>query len=97
MDPKKMSELIRAKKKKMMNADPELVSTDLQPDMNPNQVYDMQQKARIEDTLDLPPKINAEDTAMAESDGDAMTAGLTAEEKTRMGRLRKYMAGMDIA
>lgn len=95
MDAKKMSELIRNKKKKIMESDPEVVDTDARPDMTPMDVHDMKMKARIEDTIDAPHKINAEDTAMDESDSDAMTAGLTAEEKTRMGRLRKYMDNLE--
>lgn len=96
MDAKKLSAAIRMKKKKMMDADPELVDTDSRPDLNPQDMYNVQQQGRIEATLDVPPKINAEDTMMDQSEGDAMTIGLTDEEKARMGRLRKYMDTLDI-
>lgn len=93
MDAAKISEIIRKKKKAMLEADPEIIGTSPVPDMNAQDVYDMEQKGRIESTLDTPPKINADDTMMAESyDG----VGLSPEEKTRMGRLRSYMATLDI-
>jgi len=93
MDPIKISEVIRMKKKKMMEADPELIGTSPGPDMNAQDIYDMEQTARIESTLETPHKINADDTMMDESyDG----VGLSPEEKKRMGRLRMYMAGLDL-
>ncbi len=92
MDPKKMSELIRMKKKKMMEAPPELVDTDFKPDMNPMDAYNMEQTGRIEKTLDTPEKINAENAEMDE-DG---SIGLSPEDKKRMGRLRSYFDTLDI-
>ncbi len=92
MDAAKISEIIRMKKKKMLEADPELIGTSPTPDMNAQDVYDMEQKGRIESTLMTPPKINADDTMMNEPyDG----VGISPEEKTRMSRLRKYMDSMD--
>lgn len=92
MDAKKISEIIRAKKKKMMMADPELVDTDAHPDVNPNEMADIKMDAQIQSTLDTPDKINAMEKSL--NVGDEM--GLTPEEKTRMARLRKYMGGMSI-
>ena len=93
MDAKKISEMIRMKKKSMREAPPELIDTSPTPDMNAQDVFDMEGKARIEETLDTPHKINADDTMMAETyDG----IGLSPEQMTRMGRLRKYMDGMDL-
>src|ERR1700677_89210 len=66
MDAKALSAAIRAKKKKAMNADPELVHTDASPDMNPNDIYDVDKKAQVESTVDSPDKINADETAMNE-------------------------------
>lgn len=96
MDARKISELIRAKKKKMMNAEPELVDTDSKPDENPMDLYNTDMQGRIESTLKTPPKIDARDTDMEQSDEDAMTVGLTAKEKTRMKRLRAYMDTLDL-
>jgi hypothetical protein len=66
MDAKALSAAIRAKKKKVMNADPELVNTDSKPDMNPMDLMNVDQKAQIENTVDSPDKINADETAMNE-------------------------------
>lgn len=96
MNASKMSEMIRMKKKKLLE-NPEVVTNEPNPSMNAQDVEDMKQKGRIEETVMADPKINADDTMMAMSEADAGTAGLTAEEKTRMGRLRMYMDSMDIA
>ncbi len=93
MDAAKISEIIRMKKKKMLEADPELIDTSPTPDMNAQDVYDLEQTGRIQSTLETPPKINADDTMMDETyDG----VGLSPEEKKRMGRLRSYMDTMDL-
>lgn len=96
MNASKMSEMIRMKKKKLLE-NPEVVTNEPNPSMNAQDVEDMKQKGRIEETVMADPKINADDTMMAMSEEDAGTAGLTAEEKTRMARLRMYMDSMDIA
>lgn len=93
IEPKKLSALIRAKKKKMMMADPELVDVDYKPDLNPMDMYNMEQQGRIEKTLDTPHKINAEDAELKE-DGDI---GVSPEEKKRMGRLRAYFDTIDLS
>ncbi len=96
MDSKKISQLIREKKKKMMMAEPELVNTDSKPDMNPTDMYDTDTQGRIEKTLMTPPKIDSRETSMNESSSDALSVGLTEEEKTRMARLRKYIDTLDL-
>lgn len=93
IDPKKLSAIIREKKKKLAHADPELVDVDYKPDMNPMDMYNVTQQARIEETIHSPHKINAEEADMAKDAG----AGLSAEEKKRMGRLRAYFDTLDIA
>lgn len=95
-DAKKISQIIRDKKKAMLNAEPGLIDTSPVPDMNAQDVEDKKQLGRIETTLDVPEKINADETSMSESEGDAATAGLTAEEKTRMPRLRAYLNTLDV-
>ncbi len=90
-----ISKSIRKKKKKMMESEPSLVDTSPTPDLNAQDVYDDEQKGRIEDTLMTPKKINADETnaeALEEYDG----VGLSPEEKKRMGRLRKYMSMMNL-
>jgi hypothetical protein len=96
MDPKRLSALIRNKKKKMMNADTELVDVDYKPDLNPMDMDNMKQQGRIESTLDTPEKIDARNTDNDMSDEDALSVGLTSEEKTRMARLRKYLDTLDL-
>lgn len=86
MDAAKLSEIIRMKKKKLMESEPELVGTSPVPDMNAQDIYDIEQRGRIESTLDSPHKINADDKQGMGYDG----VGLSPEEKTRMGRLRSY-------
>lgn len=87
MDPAKLSEVIRRKKKKMMEAEPELIDTSPVPDMNAQDVWDMEQKARIESTLMTPHKINADDKLDEGYDG----IGIAPDEKKRMSRLRTMM------
>lgn len=96
MDAAKMSAMIRMKKKKLLE-NPEVVTNDPMPAMNAQDVEDMKQKGRIEDTVMPDPKINADDTMMDMSASDAGTAGLTEDEKKRMGRLRMYMDTMDLS
>lgn len=93
MDAAQLSAAIRMKKKKMLEADPELIGTSPVPDMNAQDVYDMEQKGRMESTLMTPPKINADDTMMNESyDG----IGVSPQEKARMPRLRAYLDSLDM-
>lgn len=61
-----LSRAIRAKKKKIAMADPEIVDTSPTPDMNAQDVWDMEKKGQYEDTIDSPEKINADKTAMDE-------------------------------
>lgn len=90
LDPEKISEVIRMKKKKMMSAEPELVDNGLQPDMNPNSIYDNEVNARIQSTIKSPAKINAADNIADDN------VGLSADEKARMPRLRKYLDMLDM-
>jgi uncharacterized protein (UPF0335 family) len=94
MDNKKLSEVIRMKKKKMMMAEPELVDTDANVDMNPIDAMQVEDYGAIERTLNSPEKINADKTAiMQDYDG----VGLSPEELKRMPRLRKYMDSMELS
>lgn len=93
MDPAKISEIIRAKKKKMMMADPELVDTDSKVDMNPIDSFNAEQMGRIETAIGSPKKINAEEAVM--NDPNADSAGLSPDEMKRMARLRAYADTLD--
>lgn len=93
LDPKKLSAVIREKKRKMKQATPELVDVDFKPDLNPMDMYNMEQQGRIEETLNTPHKINAEDAELKE-DG---SVGLSPDEKKRMGRLRSYFDKQDLS
>lgn len=95
MDNAKIAELIRMKKKKMMEAEPELVDTDSVPDMNPTDAFNAQQMGRIEVALNSPPKINAEQSSLDDPNG--LSAGLSPDEMKRMGRLRAYMDTLDLS
>lgn len=96
LDAKKLSASIRMKKKKMQEADPELVDTDALVDFNPNDHMQMDMEARMENALDSPHRINAEDTADAESEHDAETMGETTDEMKRMSRLKRMLDAMDL-
>lgn len=87
-----ISAAIRAKKKKLMDSEPDLIDTSPTPDMNAQDVEELKQAGRIEETLDSPKKINADETMANESyEG----VGLSPEEMGRMGRLRKYFDEID--
>ena len=96
MDAKMISQMIRMKKKKMLEADPELIDTSPTPDMNAQDVYDMEQKGKIEGTLMTPHKINSDDAMMDMSEEESMNVGVSADEKKRMGRLRMYIDSLDV-
>lgn len=93
LDPKKLSAVIREKKRKMMNATPELMDVDYKPDLNPMDMYNMQQQGRIEETINSPHKINAEDAELKE-DG---SVGLSPDEKKRMGRLHAVFSKLHLS
>lgn len=86
-----ISRAIREKKKRMMMSEPDMIDTSPTPDMNAQDVYDIEQDARVESTLMSPEKINADVTNIEEG---YQGVGVSPEEKTRMGRLRKYMMGL---
>lgn len=93
MDAAKLSAVIRMKRKKMMEADPELIDTSPTPDMNAQDVYDLKQKGAIEETINAPHKINADDKFNEGYDG----VGISDEQKKRMPRLRAYLDTLDMS
>lgn len=95
IDNKKLSEMIRMKKKKLMEGDPEMIGTSPVPDMNAQDVYDIEQHARVESTLMSPEKINADLTNINEME-TYEGVGISPEEKKRMPRLRAYLDQMSM-
>lgn len=90
----RISEHIRNKKKKMMTSEPDFIDTSPTPDLNAQDVYDLEQQGRVEGTLMSPKKINADLTNLDEPyDG----VGLSPVEMSRMERLRKYIGGMRLS
>lgn len=96
LDAKKLSAAIRDKKKKMMGADPELVDTDAVVDIDPNEHMLLDMDARAENALGSPERMDARNTAMAESEHDAQTMGETSDEMKRMERLKRMLDAMDL-
>lgn len=96
LDAKKLSAAIRAKKMKMMSAEPELVDTDAIVDVDPMEHMNMENDARMENALDSPERIDARNTAMMESEHDAMSMGETSDEEKRMSRLKRMLDAMDL-
>lgn len=92
MDPSQLSKFIRAGKKKIMNAEPEIVDTDAKVDMNPIDVWNTEKTGYIQDMVGSDPKINADETMANEPDDDAIMA----EQKKRMGRLSSYFDSLDL-
>lgn len=96
LDAKRLSASIRAKKMKMLDADPELVDTDALVDVNPNDKMFMDMDARAENALGSPERMDARNTAAAQSEHDAMTMGETSDEAKRMERLKRMLDAMDL-
>lgn len=92
MNAVKLSASIRAKKKKLMDSDPEMVGTMPGPDINPNKIFDMEQDARIRETIKSPERINADD----KYDVGYQGVGESPEQKARMPRLRAYLDKLDM-
>jgi len=90
-----LSKAIRDKKRKQMTSEPEMIGTSPGPDMNAQDIYDVEQAGRIEGTLDSPEKINADLTNIDEMQ-TYHGVGVPPEDKMRMDRLRKYMDGMNM-
>lgn len=88
-----ISKSIREKKKKMITSEPEMVGTSPTPDLNAQDVYDLEQHGRVEGTLMSPEKINADITNI-DSQQTYAGVGVSPMDMKRMDRLRKYLDGM---
>lgn len=71
MSAKSMSEAIRMKRKNLKEDGVDnMVDTAALPQMNPQDVFNLKQKAQMEETMDLPPKSDApDDPANEDIDG----------------------------
>jgi hypothetical protein len=84
----KISEAIRKKKKAMMESAPDMIDTSPTPDMNAQDVYDTSQRARIEETLKTPKKVNADET-MADEMGQDDMGGLMHKAAAKAGIMKE--------
>ncbi len=94
MDPIEISNIIRRKKKKVLEAEPELVNTDSKLDMNPLDMVDINRDADMDHSLDVPEKIDARENQP--EGADALEMGITSEEAPRMARLRSMLMSMSM-
>lgn len=89
----RISEAIRKKKKKMITSEPDMIDTSPTPDLNAQDVYDLEQHGRVEGTLMSEDKINA-DISDIDANEEYAGVGISPKEKMRMERLRKYLDAM---
>jgi hypothetical protein len=87
-----ISKAIRMKKKALMSKEPEIVDTSPVPDMNAQDVWNMEKDGYVEDKLGSPKKISASESALEEPGEDI----LESKRMQRMARLRSYLDGMSI-
>lgn len=92
MDASALSKAIRDKKKKIAEADPEIVDTSPVPDMNAQDVWNAEKDGYVEDMLDSPKRINADETMIDEPEDEEIKK----MDMARMGRLRSYFDKMSI-
>lgn len=94
MDPIEISNIIRRKKKKALEAEPELVETDSKLDVNPLDMAGINMDADMDHSLDVPEKRDAREH---QPEGpDALEMGITSEEEPRMARLRSMLMSMSM-
>lgn len=92
MSASELSAAIRAKKKKISESI-DIADTSPVPDMNAQDVWNAEKDGYVEDVLDSPKKINAEETMMSEPGEEA----LQKMREGRMARLRSYLNGMSLS
>lgn len=93
LNAKELSAAIRAKKKKLLESEPEMIGTSPVPDMNAQDIWDLEKKGYIEDMVKADPKINADETSANEPDDDAIKK----MQDARMGRLNSYFDKLDLS
>lgn len=95
MDAKAMSDAIRMKRKKVKDEGVEnMVDTAALPQMNPQDVLNLKQKAQIEETLDVPDKKEGpDDPADADIEG---TSQSETHLKKKMAMIRKIIGTLSV-
>lgn len=95
MSAKAMSEAIRMKRKSLKDDGVEnMVDTAALPQMNPQDVFNLKQKAQMESTMDIPEKSEApSDPADANISG---TSQEMSELKKKMSRLEKILGSLKV-
>lgn len=90
---KVMSEKIRMKRKQLEDDGVDnMVDTAALPQMNPQDVINLKQKAQMEETMDLPEKIEAPSDPADEDISD--TSQDIADLKKKMSRIESYFNKM---
>ena len=89
-----LSDAIRKKRKGLKEDGVEnLVDTDALPQMNPQDIYNLKQKAQIEETLDLPEKSNADADPADPEIGDSQKE---ASLKKKMAHVARILQGLSV-
>lgn len=85
---KSLSEAIRMKRKKLKDDGVEnMVDTAAGPQMNPQDVLELKQKAQIDETLDLPDKSEAPSDPADPEIGDSQKKAALAKAMKRVSRI----------
>lgn len=92
---KAMSQAIRMKRKKVSDDGVEnMVDTAPLPQMNPQDIYNLKQKAQMQDTMGTPPEmVGLSDPADADISG---TSQDMEELKRKMARIEKILGTMSV-
>ena len=92
MNAKAMSDAIRMKRKKVKEEGLDnMVDTAALPQMNPQDIYNLKQRAQISETLDTPdPEMGPEDPADPSLDETQTHSGL----EKRMARLERILGSL---
>lgn len=98
MSAKSMSDAIRMKRKSVKeDGVSNMVDTDAIPQMNPQDILNLKQKAQMEETMDIPEKSMAPDdpanTSISGEDGDSQS---TASLKSKMARVAKILSKLSV-
>lgn len=96
MDAAKMSEAIRMKRKKVKEEGLDnMLDTAALPQMNPQDILNLKQKAQMESTMDLPEKISAPDDP-ADANIDGGSQDLSALKK-KMEMIRRIIGTLHMS
>jgi hypothetical protein len=95
LDAKALSEAIRVKRKKLKEDGVEnMIDTDPHPQMNPQDILNLKQKAQMEETMDLEPKSEApSDPAHADISGSSQDVD---DLKRQMARVEKILSRLSV-